>query len=189
MSQTVKILVIGPTQSGKSALSNFIAERQDAIGQNYIPTNGVRILEFEKEGPSNPRKPGQTSVLVELWDVSGDSKYSRCWPAIQKGAQGIILVFNPDNPKHQNEIESWVESFPKKIGIPANQCTCFAHHPSGRPIKGKTGPPKGAPTLNPSDTSIESGNDTIHPAFDKFFNQLMQQIYKKEEQLENNIME
>jgi len=35
--------------------------------------------------------------MVELWDVSGDIKYERCWPAIQENVTGIILVYNSEN--------------------------------------------------------------------------------------------
>jgi GTPase SAR1 family protein len=142
--QTVKILLIGPVQSGKSTIANFLGDREDVLGGGYRPTVGVRVVEFEKEAPKNPRRPGQEKVLVELWDMSGDSRYpfpsalrfDNGWPAIQKGAQGIIFVYNADNPKHEQELEGWVNSFPKKIGIPATLCVGFAHHLSGKPIKG-----------------------------------------------------
>ncbi len=42
---------------------------------NYRPTVGVRIVEFEKEAPKNPKRPGQGKVLIELWDCSGDPKF------------------------------------------------------------------------------------------------------------------
>lgn len=73
--QSVKILMIGPVQAGKSTISNFLADREDILQATYRPTAGVRIVEFEKEAPKNPRRPGQEKVLIELWDVSGDVKY------------------------------------------------------------------------------------------------------------------
>ena len=72
--QSVKILIIGPVQSGKSSIANFLADREDVLSDSYRPTAAVRIVEFEKEAPKNPKRPGQEKVLVELWDVSGDSK-------------------------------------------------------------------------------------------------------------------
>jgi Rab-like protein 5 len=62
-------------QAGKSTISNYIAEREDIASTHYRPTVAVRILEFEKEAPKNPKRPGTDKVLVELWDVSGDTKY------------------------------------------------------------------------------------------------------------------
>lgn len=57
---------------------------------------------------------------------------------IQKGAQGIIFCFNAEDQKQESELESWSISFQKKIGLPSNNCVCFAHHLTGKPIKTKT---------------------------------------------------
>lgn len=72
--QSIKILVIGPMQSGKTAITNFLGDREDVLSAGYRPTQACRIVEFEKEAPKNPRRPVQEKVLVELWDVSGDTK-------------------------------------------------------------------------------------------------------------------
>jgi Rab-like protein 5 len=66
--KTVKILVVGPSQSGKSAISDFISERNTTVSSNYRPTAGVRIIEFERDAPHNPKKPATTKTIVELWD-------------------------------------------------------------------------------------------------------------------------
>lgn len=70
----IKILIIGPVQSGKSTIANYISEKSDTP-LPYRPTAGVRILEFEKQAPKNPKRPGQDKVMIELWDISGDTKY------------------------------------------------------------------------------------------------------------------
>lgn len=49
-----------------------------------------------------------------------------------------MFVYNADNPKHENELEGWVNSFPKKMGIPATLCVGFAHHLTGKPIKNQS---------------------------------------------------
>ena len=67
----VKVAVVGPSQSGKTMISNFLADATDNIGGEilamfevfriatllektlsgeYRPTAGVRILEFESSG-------------------------------------------------------------------------------------------------------------------------------------------
>ncbi|EGR32505.1 rab-like protein 5, putative, partial [Ichthyophthirius multifiliis] len=187
--RVVKILVIGPIQSGKSSISNFLGQRSEVINKDYRPTAGVRIVEFNKEAPVNPKRPGQETASVQLWDVSGDSKYDQTWPAIQKNCQGCILVFNAENPKHEQEIEAWVNAFPKKCGIQPSMLIAFSHFLSGKPVpKTKQRQIKGLPTVSCYNTSIEEGAETIHPAFDKFFNNLMMNIYEKEEQLENNLI-
>lgn len=131
MSQAIKIIIVGPMQSGKTAISNYIAERTEGITQNYRPTVGTRILEFERDAPHNPKKPGQGKALVQLWDVSGNSKYDRCWPAIIKEANGIMFCYNAENPKHDQEMEGWLNYFKKKSQLPQNLQIVFAHHVSG----------------------------------------------------------
>ncbi|KAM3128568.1 hypothetical protein pb186bvf_019336 [Paramecium bursaria] len=188
MNKPVKILIIGPVQSGKTTIANFLADRGDQLNTGYRPTAGVRILEFEKEAPKNPKRPGQDKVIVELWDLSGDTKYDTCWPAALQSAQGIILVYNAENPKHESDLEGWVNQFPKKAGLQANLCVVFAHHLTGKPIKGTSKLPKNVEKLSVHDTSIEEGMQTIGSAFDKFFNNVMLANFAQQDKEENNLM-
>lgn len=100
----IKILVIGPEGSGKTAVTNFLCDKSNVLDTPYRPTAGVRIVETEKD-VRNKR------TTIEFWDVSGtlrltpgNPKFERCWPAIQKGAQGVIIVYNADNPKSEAEV-------------------------------------------------------------------------------------
>ena len=86
----IKILIIGPSMSGKSTIANYICERIESA-QDYRPTIGCRILEIEKEAPKHPKHPIQEKVMVELWDISGDIKYERTWPSIQENTTGTTL--------------------------------------------------------------------------------------------------
>lgn len=83
----MKILLVGPSKSGKSALASFLAGISDGAvpAQPPLPTVGCRILELERSG-----------VPVELWDVSGDQSYENCWPAIKHNADGIIFVYSSE---------------------------------------------------------------------------------------------
>ena len=69
----IKILIIGPTSSGKSTIANFLAGRKNVTTANYRPTVGCRILEFEKDDPKSANVGlGDSKITIELWDVSGD---------------------------------------------------------------------------------------------------------------------
>ena len=52
-----------------------------------------RIVDFERDPPPSVTNFGK--IHVELWDVSGDFKYEKCWAPIQKDAHGIIFVYDP----------------------------------------------------------------------------------------------
>lgn len=117
-----KIILVGPLKSGKTRLANHIAtshiaelESRSAARDNaeavskpsldaYLPTAGVRILEFDREITHSTGKRGSAraaQLSVELWDCSGDQQYQGCWPAILSGAMGVILVFNPETANHE----------------------------------------------------------------------------------------
>jgi len=97
-----KVLVVGPCEAGKTLVANVLAEAVETASEIYRPTVGVRIMEFETEVRNAQR------VTVELWDASGDSKFSKCWPAIKKDAAGVVLVYNPEKPNSDQELEQMV---------------------------------------------------------------------------------
>lgn len=88
MERGIKIVVVGPQKSGKSGLVSFLAGVSDSpTGLAMEPTIALRILETERKG-----------IPIELWDTSGDQSFENTWPAVQKDADGIMLVYNPEIP-------------------------------------------------------------------------------------------
>ncbi|XP_072909950.1 intraflagellar transport protein 22 homolog isoform X4 [Hemitrygon akajei] len=67
---STKLLLVGPSESGKTVLANFLSDATEAIGGDYNPTQGVRILEFECLNVNAGGK--NVGCEVELWDCSGD---------------------------------------------------------------------------------------------------------------------
>lgn len=87
----MKLLLIGPSKAGKSVLASFLAGMLDSTtpAAEPPPTVGVRILELTCVGQA-----------IELWDVSGDQSYENTWPAVQQGADGVIMCYSPETPGH-----------------------------------------------------------------------------------------
>lgn len=87
----MKLLMVGPSKTGKSILCSFLAGMLDTplAAGDPLPTVGCRILEVNTQG-----------VAVELWDVSGDQSYENTWPAIQQGVDGVILCYSPETSGH-----------------------------------------------------------------------------------------
>ena len=87
----MKLLLIGPSKTGKSTLASFLAGILDSTtpASEPMPTVGVRILEFTSVG-----------VPIELWDVSGDQSYENTWPACSSNADGVILCYSPETAGH-----------------------------------------------------------------------------------------
>ena len=106
MSVDVKVVVVGPSKSGKTAISNYIADAVPNADHPSMapskPTVGCRILEFDRQVR---RGAGQTNVSVELWDTSGDRKYEDVWPAICQNGIGLVLVADGEQPG--DDLEQW----------------------------------------------------------------------------------
>lgn len=166
MHRRLKILLVGPTKAGKTAISNMLAEYQDNLTQSYRPTVGCRIHEFEKELKG---KQGTASkVTLELWDVSGDPIYEKCWPAIQLNANGIIFVYDSSATTPDSEMEYWVKEFPKKMRLEPKFCMAFANKQNPE-SKSQAAPMKGIVNVECSQDSAQ----TIHVAFDKYLQSLL----------------
>ncbi|XP_054065253.1 intraflagellar transport protein 22 homolog isoform X3 [Rissa tridactyla] len=123
-----KVLLVGPRESGKSVLANFVSESTEGIG-SYSPTQGVRILEYEKPNLNGNSKGA--GCRFELWDCSGDQKFETCWPALMKDSHGVIIIFNPELPSHLKEIEMWYSCFVQQQPLLDSQCLLVAHHKPG----------------------------------------------------------
>ncbi|XP_066551859.1 intraflagellar transport protein 22 homolog [Amia ocellicauda] len=125
----MKILLVGPSECGKTVLANFLSDTTETVGGEYSPTQGVRILEFECQSLGGSGK--SVGCEVELWDCAGDAKFESCWPALMKDANGVIIMFNPDMPSHLKELEMWYSSFGSSQGMQDSQCLLIEHHKPG----------------------------------------------------------
>ncbi len=174
----VKVLVVGPVKGGKSTIANIIADVADGPAQSYKPTRGVRILETEKKPPLSVARQFSGDVTVELWDVSGDTMYEKCWPIILKGAQGILFVYNPEDEDIEKNMEFYINQFAKSAKILPKQCMAFAHHHNCEGEFSKSKPLscfKGVPV---TDAAAEDSSSVV-PPFDKYFQHLLTIVAEK----------
>lgn len=118
MHKEIKILVIGPSKSGKSMIANLLAELSDQNLEIYKPTQGCRILEFEVQ---NIKSQDKKSIEIQLWDCSGDQKFSTCWPALTMDSMGVVLVFNPEE-NDISDLKPWHDYFIEQQGLKDSQC-------------------------------------------------------------------
>ncbi|XP_060803376.1 intraflagellar transport protein 22 homolog [Amyelois transitella] len=121
----LKILMIGPAQSGKTLIANFISESINIEESGTPrPTQGVRIVEFEVSNLSINGKI--VNIDIELWDCSGDHKFEPCWPALRLGVHGVILVCSPSTVQvAAREMELLYNYFVSQPKLAAKQCVLF----------------------------------------------------------------
>lgn len=122
MSGELKIIVAGPLSCGKSEIANILSNASKGYTGNYTPTIAVRILEFSSALDINGM---QTSIDIQLWDTSGDEKYSLTWPAIAKDADGMLLVYNGYKKKDAQAIERYCRELGKELS--SKQVLVVAH--------------------------------------------------------------
>ena len=120
----LKIAIVGPTKVGKTVVANSLSEFSNVVSQEYHPTVGVRILEMEKTFSEDQAKNipilknnKVNKVKIELWDCSGDKKYSSTWPAIQYGVHGVIIVIDAMSIRYDNYLDDWINGFCKEIKV------------------------------------------------------------------------
>ncbi|KAH3764777.1 intraflagellar transport protein 22-like [Pelomyxa schiedti] len=165
---SVKILVVGATDVGKSTLCNFLASMNRST-PGYNPTLGVRILEFDRD-VAPQAKGAMISVWVELWDCSGDKKYEYGWPALMHGTDGIIFVFNPNNAASERELEHWHTRFAAPLKLLDSQCSIFANQrPDSETVDVKATRPRLSKALQRIPLvplSLQDNPNGVHEAFD-----------------------
>ena len=172
--------MVGPQRAGKTTIANILGDLQDGISSIYRPTIGCRIVEFERDPPPSVSNLGKFSV--ELWDVSGDFKYEKCWAPIQTDVQGIIFVYDPSNPDSEDDLKRFVEMFPKALRVKQSFCLCYLnnHNPDG----GAGAIPQ---CMAPLEKWNGSADDTqgISTTFEKYLMKLIKQLIEKQAAEEN----
>ena len=83
-------------------------------------------MELERDPP--PAVASFGKINLELWDVSGDFKYEKCWGPIQEGAKGIIFVYDPNVPEGDALMSQFVSMFPKAMHLSPKYCLAFVNH-------------------------------------------------------------
>ncbi|TDH05840.1 hypothetical protein EPR50_G00126750 [Perca flavescens] len=182
-----KILFIGPTESGKTVVANFLSDTApENVGGEYRPTQGVRILEFE----SQPEGSGDYAKCeVELWDCSGDFKFESCWPALMKESSGVVIIFNPDVPSHLKEIETWHSMFISSQGLQDNQCLLVAHHKPGSEVEdGRLPLASHLARLPLIYCNLEEEPEEVGRAFRKYLGNVINTMSESREQEEMSII-
>uniref|UniRef100_A0A915M070 Rab-like protein 5 n=1 Tax=Meloidogyne javanica TaxID=6303 RepID=A0A915M070_MELJA len=170
---SVKILVLGPTKSGKTSISNYLADSQDAVSKDYRPTQGVRIVEFE----SNQLE--LDGERVELWDCSGDRKFESCWPAIRYRCDGVIFVCNPEINKGE-DLLTWYNEFALKNGIRLRNLFILLHHTSEQTNDSALAEfhlPTEMAGINMIPSNIDKEGDELRLAFNNFLCDIIADVY------------
>ncbi|KAK7195792.1 ADP-ribosylation factor family/Miro-like protein/50S ribosome-binding GTPase [Novymonas esmeraldas] len=189
--EKIKILVVGPTKSGKTTIANFLCGTRETPTSKYFETTPLRIGEMELELDSTNLSDRRVvfsggdaktkRVVVQIWDLGGSSKHQAGWPAVAHKADGIIFVFNPAIKNGEKELSLWHKTFAVNqseldaagnfaVRVADGHCLVFAHHstlPTTAAGDGIPAMPKGLEKIRVLETSLDYHSDNFKAAFDK----------------------
>lgn len=116
---------------------------------------------------------------LELWDVSGDFANEKCWPAIQKDADGVMFVYDPAQPNHEDILTQLVQLFPRAMGLQPKFCMCYVNHHNAGGALPNHAVPKCMAGLEKHIGSAED-NQGIFQGFEKYLIKLLGLMSEKQ---------
>ncbi len=96
----LKIIILGDAAVGKTVFINKLA--RDKFTNYYSPTIGAEVT------PVNFRA-NIGNVKIELWEISGDQKYSKFTDRFLSKADGCLIMFDLTNDNSYNNINQWID--------------------------------------------------------------------------------
>ncbi len=105
-----KLIIVGDPSVGKTSLISQFTDK--APQRTYIPTLGTNISEKVVDYPN-------FTAHFALWDIAGQSKFSRFRNHFYSGADGFLLVFDLTNPRTFDNVPRWYRDVKSLLpGIP-----------------------------------------------------------------------
>ncbi|RLU19374.1 hypothetical protein DMN91_007931 [Ooceraea biroi] len=180
---TLKLIMIGPVESGKTTIANFLADATE-IPYDYHPTQGVRILEFEVNDIEVSNK--RVTTDIELWDCSGNYKFRHCWPAMRKGVHGVILVYSAKTRDSSKELRELYDYFVDETKLGPNSCVIFYFDPDNTTSNISKIISSSFSHISHVKCNVDDGGDKLKADFRLFLNALMTKLQDgKEDKLIN----
>lgn len=183
--QALKLVVIGPLESGKTTVSNFLADASE-IPYNYYPTYGVRILEVEAQGIIVNNKT--VSKDIEIWDCSGDLKFKTCWPAIRKDLHGVILIYNAKKQDCLKEMQEFYDYFVVQTKLGPDMCVIFCYDPDKSLLELPKSISSAFPKVSHVKCDTEEHGNKLQADFRSFLSSLMTKMQDYSDQEDKTIL-
>jgi Ras-related protein Rab-7A len=98
----LKVIILGDSGVGKTSLMNQYVNRKFSI--QYKATIGADFL--TKEIFVDDR-----NVTMQIWDTAGQERFQSLGVAFYRGADACVLVFDVNNVKSFETLDSWRDEF------------------------------------------------------------------------------
>ena len=108
-----KISVLGDPSVGKTSLIHHFCE--GFFRESYLATIGVAFLTKNVEVKLEDGR--EAEVTLQIWDVGGQSIFSRIRTKYIKGSQGCLCIWDVTNRNSLTHIDAWVEELINSVNM------------------------------------------------------------------------
>ena len=96
---TLKIVVVGDSNVGKTAIINRFAEGNFSGGNSPTVGADFKLKRFTT---------GEMTANVSIWDTAGQERFRCLIPAFYRRAQGVIIAYDISNRRSFHEVSNWL---------------------------------------------------------------------------------
>lgn len=99
-----KVVVVGDSGVGKTALVHLLCKEQPLCNPSYTVGCGLEVKMHLFRGDMGSEKP----FFIELWDVGGCNAHANTRSVFYHAVHGLILVYDCTNRKSQLNLRKWL---------------------------------------------------------------------------------
>jgi len=108
-----KLCVLGAASVGKTSLIHRFVE--GFFRESYLATIGVAFL--TKTINTTLRNGKKAKIILQIWDIGGQSIFQSIRSNYIKGSQGAFILFDVTNKNSLIHIDDWINELTKALGI------------------------------------------------------------------------
>ncbi len=110
-SYKLKVIVLGPSKSGKEYFFNKCDQILDIFSESYYLTIGVSIKTAEYLHENNE------ILHFSIWDINTSERFHFIYHAFFRGASGCLLFFDVLNFNQSSELVHWIDIIRNHVGF------------------------------------------------------------------------
>ena len=109
--QTVKMVVTGPFNSGKTAFIESVSEIDVVSTERKITSDAERVKETTTVAMDFGRITVDEDLVLYLFGTPGQKRFDFMWEILSEGMLGFIVIVDSSRPETFREAKSILETF------------------------------------------------------------------------------